>query len=152
MDQELKCPHCQASIKTYKNPVPAVDIIIRLLGGIVMIKRANPPFGWALPGGFVDWGETLEEAAEREAFEETGLKIFDLSQFRAYSDPDRDPRQHVITMVFTAEASGQPEGADDALLAKVFLPQDLPDQFAFDHGLILSDYLKDSEKEEGENE
>ena len=91
----------------YKNPIPTVDIIIELESGIVFIKRANPPFGWALPGGYVDYGESLEEAACREALEETGLKIELLGQFHTYSDPLRDTRQHNISTVFIAKAEGK---------------------------------------------
>ena len=90
----------------YKNPIPTVDIIIELESGIVFIKRADPPFGWALPGGYVDYGESLEEAACREALEETGLKIELLGQFHTYSDPLRDARQHNISTVFIAKAKG----------------------------------------------
>lgn len=124
----------------YKNPIPTVDIIIELEGGIVFIKRANPPFGWALPGGYVDYGESLEEAAYREALEETGLKIELLGQFHTYSDPLRDTRQHNISTVFIAKAEGQLQPGSDAKMAEVFTSP--PQSLVFDHAIILKDYLK----------
>ena len=124
----------------YKNPIPTVDIIIELEGGIVFIKRANPPFGWALPGGYVDYGESLEEAACREALEETGLKIELLGQFHTYSDPLRDTRQHNISTVFIAKAEGQLHPGSDAKMAEVFTSP--PQSLVFDHAIILKDYLK----------
>ena len=132
----------------YRNPVPTVDIIIEIDDGagrsgahrIVLIKRKNPPFGWAIPGGFVEYGETLEAAAVREAREETSLEVRLLRQFHAYSDPARDPRQHTISTVFIATAAGTPRGEDDAVEARVFSIDDLPEPMAFDHGGILRDY------------
>ncbi len=132
----------------YKNPAPTVDIIIEIENdppssspaGIVLIKRKNPPFGWAIPGGFVDYGETLESAAVREAREETGLAVSLVRQFHTYSDPARDPRKHTITTVYVATARGVPAGADDAAEARVFPLDALPEQMAFDHGDILRDY------------
>ena len=103
MTQSVLCPRCGAPVKIYRNPIPTVDIIIRHQGGIVLIERRNEPLGWALPGGFVDYGESLEAAALREAREETGLELAGLRQFGAYSDPARDPRQHNISVVFTAD-------------------------------------------------
>ena len=125
-----------------RNPVPTVDIIIEMQDGrIVLIRRKNPPPGWALPGGFVDYGESAEAAAVREAREETGLEVSLLEQFHTYSDPDRDPRQHTMSVVFIARAAGEPEGADDAVEARGFDPQKLPEPMAFDHERIISDYL-----------
>jgi 8-oxo-dGTP diphosphatase len=132
----------------YRNPVPTVDIIIEIEDGavhsgarcIVLIKRKNPPFGWAIPGGFVDYGETLEAAAVREAREETSLEVRLVRQFHAYSDPSRDPRRHTISTVFIATAGGAPAGADDAAEARVFSIDELPEPLAFDHGDILRDY------------
>jgi 8-oxo-dGTP diphosphatase len=140
---EEKCPKCGHVSLRYRNPVPTVDIIIEYRDqGLVLIERANPPFGWALPGGFVDYGESLETAAVREAREETGLTVTLLGQFHTYSDPQRDPRQHTITTVYIAQGHGQPQAADDARQVKVFAPDRLPEVLAFDHGLILSAYLK----------
>ncbi|MDC0206915.1 NUDIX hydrolase [Nitrospinae bacterium] len=124
----------------YKNPIPTVDIIIELESGIVFIKRANPPVGWALPGGYVDYGESLEEAAYREALEETGLKIELLGQFHTYSDPLRDTRQHNISTVFIAKAEGQLQPGSDVKMAEVFTSP--PQPLVFDHAIILKDYLK----------
>lgn len=127
----------------YKNPLPTVDIIIELKGkGIVLIERKNPPLGWAIPGGFVDAGETLEAAAVREAFEETGLNVRLRAQFHAYSDPARDPRHHAISVVFIAEADGAPVARDDAKAAGVFTEDTLPPVLAFDHARILKDYFR----------
>ena len=127
----------------YRNPVPTVDVIIETEGGgIVLIRRKNPPFGWALPGGFVDYGESLEDAALREAKEETGLDVKLTSQLHTYSDPGRDPRQHTITTVFVAWASGTLSAGDDASDAALFGAEDLPGQIAFDHREILKDYFE----------
>lgn len=125
-----------------KNPVPTVDIIIECNDGIVLIKRINPPAGWALPGGFVDYGESLEEAAVREAREETGLNVELLRQFHSYSDPSRDTRFHSITTVFVARANGIPSAGDDAGEARIFFKDDLPENIAFDHRNILMDYFE----------
>lgn len=127
----------------YKNPIPTVDIIIELENkGIVLIKRKNPPFGWALPGGFIDYNESLEEAAVREAEEETSLKIKLKKQFHTYSKPERDPRGHTISTVFIAEAKGIPKAQDDAQAIKIFKREDLPRNVAFDHREILEDYFR----------
>ena len=125
----------------HRNPVPTVDIIIEYAAGIVLIERKNPPEGWALPGGFVDYGETLEDAAVREAKEETGLDVGLVRQFHSYSDPQRDPRQHTISTVFLAKAEGEYAAGDDAAAIGVFSGLDLPDNLAFDHRQILEDYI-----------
>lgn len=136
----LKCPSCDTTVTTYRNPFPTVDIIIRQGDRIVLVERKNEPKGWALPGGFVDYGESLEHAARREAEEETGLELEALRQFGAYSDPNRDPRQHNISFVFTAEGGGRLRGGDDAARARFFALNDLPESLCFDHDQILSDY------------
>lgn len=125
----------------YRNPVPTVDIIIELAGGIVLIERKNEPDGWALPGGFVDYGESLEDAARREALEETSLNVRLKNQLHAYSDPRRDPRKHTLSVVFVAEAEGAPEAKDDAKGAGVFTEKDLPEPIVFDHRQIIMDYF-----------
>ena len=125
----------------FRNPVPTVDIIIEQGGEIILIERKNPPHGWALPGGFGDYGESLESAAQREALEETGLTVDLLGQFHTYSDPSRDPRQHNISTVFIAQAKGKPQAGSDALKARFFTKNTLPEKIAFDHALILEDYL-----------
>jgi ADP-ribose pyrophosphatase YjhB (NUDIX family) len=129
------------SSRDHRNPVPTVDVIIRYGDGIILIKRKNPPEGWALPGGFVDYGEPLEGAAVREAKEETGLTVRLVRQFHTYSDPGRDPRQHTITTVFIAEASGDAKAGDDAGELGVFNAGDLPQNIVFDHTQILNDYF-----------
>jgi ADP-ribose pyrophosphatase YjhB (NUDIX family) len=126
-------------MKTLRNPVPTVDIIIEFSHGVVLVLRKNPPQGWALPGGFVDYGETVETAAMREAKEETNLDLTDLKMFSVYSDPARDPRQHTITTVFLAQGRGLLKGGDDASQAQVFNLDNLP-ELAFDHKKILKDY------------
>ncbi len=127
---------------SYQNPVPAVDLIIEIEGqGWVLIERRNPPPGWALPGGFVEVGESLEQAALREAREETCLEVELLGQFHTYSDPARDPRMHCISTVFVARAEGTPKAEDDAKSVAVFPKDRLPEVMAFDHRKILEDYL-----------
>ena len=128
--------------KRYKNPVPTVDIIIEFeQKGIILIERANPPHGWAIPGGFVDYGESLEEAAIREALEETSLTIELIGQFHTYSDPTRDPRFHTLSTVFIAKAFGIPKAQDDAQNIGIFNEKELPETIAFDHLRILKDYF-----------
>ena len=134
-----------------KMPIPitpelTVDIIIELVDQstrpILLIERKYPPLGWALPGGFVDVGETLEQAALREAMEEISLDVTLTTLLGCYSDPARDPRNHTVSAVYVAEARGKPCAADDAAAVQEYLPTALPASLAFDHGLILSDYLK----------
>ncbi len=154
MKDQILCPYCGQVVEKYRNPFPTVDIIIEMASGshgpiaqkeegnIVLIERKNPPFGWALPGGFVDYGERLEVAAVREAEEETCLKVRLLYQLGAYSDPTRDPRFHTISVVFVASATGTPRAADDAKNVGIFSRDSLPENLAFDHGEILQDYFK----------
>ncbi len=129
---------------TYRNPVPTVDIIIELIDRphrpIILIERHNEPLGWALPGGFVDYGETVEKAAIREAEEEIGLKVELIQQLLVYSDPRRDSRQHTISIVFLATATGQPLAGDDAKSVGIFEPWCVPGDLCFDHDRILRDY------------
>jgi ADP-ribose pyrophosphatase YjhB (NUDIX family) len=130
----------------HKNPVPTVDVIIEMKDdvgreGIVLIERKNPPYGWALPGGFVNYGESLEKAAVREAKEETSLDVDLVRQFHTYSDPRRDPREHTITTVFIAKASGEPLAGDDAQTIGVFTRDEVRFPLAFDHREILDNYF-----------
>ena len=128
----------------YRNPAPTVDIIIELIDKpsrpIVLIERKNEPFGWAIPGGFVDYGESIERAAIREAKEEVSLNVELIEQFYVYSDPARDARQHTLAMVFIATAKGEPVAADDAKNLGVFHQWDLPQNLCFDHDRIMQDY------------
>ncbi|MGJ5672196.1 MAG: NUDIX domain-containing protein [Nostochopsis sp.] len=131
---------------SYQNPIPTVDIIIELLDcphrPIVLIERHNPPLGWAIPGGFVDYGETVEAAAQREALEETGLEVELIEQFHVYSDPTRDRRKHTISIVFLATAKGEPQAGDDAKGIEIFESWRIPDHLCFDHDTILRDYWR----------
>lgn len=137
----LTCPSCGSAVKQYRNPLPTVDIIIERPDGIVLIERKNEPFGWALPGGFVDYGEKLEDAAIREAREETSLEVADLKLLGCYSDPERDHRMHTISVTFIATAHGTPQAADDAQSLAVFSLDALPEHLCFDHARILADYI-----------
>ncbi len=127
-------------------PALAADTIIELVDRpgrpIVLIERRNPPFGWAIPGGFVDVGEPVERAAVREAWEETRLDATLVALLGCYSDPNRDPRGHTVTLVYVAQATGEPRAQDDARDLAVFDPYDLPSSLAFDHAVVLQDYLR----------
>ena len=141
----IHCPHCGKEIQMHRNPLPTVDIIIELLKqdklqGIILIERINPPFGWAIPGGFIDYGESAEAAAVREAQEETGTKVQLQYLLGVYSRPDRDPRQHTISTVYVAQAEGTPQAGDDAKNLSVYQQNNLPARLAFDHAEILRDY------------
>jgi ADP-ribose pyrophosphatase YjhB (NUDIX family) len=139
----IECPKCKNEIEVYQNPIPTVDIIIEIKSkGIVLIKRKNPPYGWAIPGGFVDYGESLEEAAVREAKEETNLDVKLVRQFHTYSDPKRDPRHHSISTVYIGKGNGVPRAKDDALEIGIFNESNLPAEIAFDHRSILNDYFR----------
>lgn len=125
-----------------RRPALTVDLIIELPGqGIVLIRRRHPPHGWALPGGFVEYGESLERAAVREAREETSLEVELVRQLHTYSAPGRDPRGHAVSTVFVARASGRPQAQDDAEAVGVFTRETLPAEIAFDHRVILEDYF-----------
>ena len=142
LNDKIICPVCRKEIERFKNPVPTVDIIIEIHAkGIVLIERKNAPDGWALPGGFVDYGESLEDAAIREAKEETSLDVALKEQFHTYSEPGRDPRQHTISTVYIATAQGIPIAGDDAKGIGIFSENNLPLPLAFDHAGILQDYF-----------
>ncbi len=141
--RQITCPECGSAVRTYANPYPTVDIIIDVQGrGIVLIKRKNPPHGWAIPGGFIDYGESVEQAAVREAREETGLEVVLKGVLGVYSDPARDSRMHTISTVFVATASGVPHAGDDAAEARCFAPEEIPSPLCFDHRLILQHYIQ----------
>lgn len=124
-----------------RNPLPTVDVVIELPEGrVVLVRRRKPPQGWALPGGFIEVGETAEEAAVREAGEETGLAVRLETLLQVYSDPDRDPRHHTLTVVFVGQGEGPPRGGSDAALAQAFDADEMPADLAFDHDRILADY------------
>lgn len=136
------CPKCGETVYVYKTPFLTVDAIIEMEDKrIVLIRRKNQPYGWAIPGGYVDYGETLEEAVIREAKEETSLDIELIRQFHAYSDPSRDPRQHNISVVFIAKASGDMRADSDAEDIGLFGKESLPEDIVFDHPKILDDYF-----------
>ena len=129
--------------KLQKGPFTTVDAIIEIEDGIVVIQRSNPPFGFAIPGGFVDYGESLEDAVRREMKEETDLDLEDLRQFHTYSEPGRDPRFHAIATVFIAKAKGTPKAGDDAAGLKVIRLTEIAKlNFAFDHKKIIQDYIE----------
>lgn len=128
--------------KKYRNPLPTVDIVIETGEGIILIERRNPPYGWALPGGFADYGESLENAARREAKEETSLDVLLEEQFHVYSEPGRDPRHHTVTTVFIARGQGIPKAMDDAKKLGIFTETSLPENIAFDHADIIRDYYR----------
>ncbi len=121
-------------------PSPTVDVVISVAGDrVVLVRRKHEPLGWALPGGFVDVGETLEAAAAREAKEETGLDVVLTDLLYVYSDPRRDPRRHTVSTVYLGRAAGEPGGADDAAEARTFGWDALPSPIVFDHAEILVD-------------
>jgi 8-oxo-dGTP diphosphatase len=131
---------------SYRNPSPTVDLIIEMTDRphrpIILIERLNTPYGWALPGGFIDYGESVETAARREAKEETNLAVTLVEQFQVYSDPARDPRQHTLSIVFIATATGEPQAQDDAKSLALVNPWEMPSALCFDHGQILQDYWR----------
>jgi len=130
-----------------RGPKLAVDCVILVDGKVLLIHRRNPPHGWALPGGFVEYGETVEDAVRREMKEETGLELQDLRQFRVYSDPARDPRGHVVSVVFTARGVGKPEAGDDADRYRLIDLNAIPEaDVVFDHAQILRDFKEEMTK------
>lgn len=148
MEHKKPCPHCGKGVTVYRNPTPTVDVVILVPNGtpkgdgVVLIERNNPPHGWALPGGFVDVGETCEHAAVREMKEETGLEIILTGLLGVYSDPRRDPRQHTMSVVYTGIAKDVSAltAGDDAGKAEVYPLGEWP-ELAFDHDQILNDFL-----------
>jgi len=131
----------------YRNPLPTADVIIEMDKedggpGIILVERKFEPPGWAIPGGFVEYGESMEEAAVREAKEETSLDVRLITQFHTYSSPDRDPRKHTITTVFIGRAVGTPRARDDAKNIGLFSQEEIPSPLAFDHRQILEDYFR----------
>ena len=145
--RKIICHKCKSEIQIYANPFPTVDIIIEIhnrykFEGIVLIERKNEPYDWAIPGGFVDYGECVEDAAIREAKEETHLDVELDYLLGVYSNPDRDPRFHTISTVFVAKAKGLPVAGDDAKSLAVFNLKNIPDKLAFDHRTIIDDYIE----------
>lgn len=125
-----------------ETPALTVDAIIEMPdGGIVLVERKYVPEGWAIPGGFVDRGESLLEAVKREALEETRLEIEVLELLHVYSRPWRDPRGDTVSAVYCCRAGGTPVGGDDAAKAVVFHEGSLPGKIAFDHRDVLADYF-----------
>jgi 8-oxo-dGTP diphosphatase len=127
-------------------PKLTVDAIVEYKGKIVLIERKNPPYGWALPGGFVDVGETVEAAVKREMMEEINVELLDLKQFHVYSDPKRDPRWHTVSLIFTATCNTEPKAGDDAKNAALFTKEEImkmndEGKLCFDHGKVLSDHF-----------
>lgn len=152
LSKYIICPKCKTEIKEYKNPIPTADVIIEIYNsanvfqGIVLIERKNYPFGWALPGGFIEYGESTETSAVREAKEETSLDVRLLRLFNVYSNPNRDPRHHTITLVYVANViSGELKAADDAKNIAVYNENNLPELIAFDHRNIIIEYFNSRE-------
>lgn len=139
MELTIPCPACGAAVHIYRNPFPTADVVVLRGGRVLLIRRRNPPEGWALPGGFVDYGESAEAAAARELKEETGLEVLTLRLLNVYSAPGRDPRFHTLTVVYLAEATGEIIAGDDAAEVRWFALTALPDLIAFDHRQIIAD-------------
>lgn len=140
----VPCPHCGKDVVRYRNPAPTVDVVIHdPVRGIVLVERSNAPHGWALPGGFIDYGEAAEAAAVREAHEETGMQVTLTGLLGVYSDPARDPRHHTLSVVYTASVAegAMPVAGDDAAAARFFGLAALPAPLAFDHARIIADFV-----------
>ncbi len=143
MLKTILCPHCGRGISVFANPAPTVDILVYLpWKGVILVERANEPHGWALPGGFVDEGESAEHAAVREAREEIGLDVQLTGLLGVYSRPDRDPRSHTLSVIYTALplTPDDPRAGDDARRAAWFPLDRLPAPVVFDHAEILRDF------------
>ena len=143
MKKAVLCPHCQKPYTRYFNPIPTTDVVIYdPEKGVVIIKRANSPHGYALPGGFIEEGEQAEDAAVREMKEETGLDVSLLGLLGVYSTPHRDPRQHTLSVVFVGktENSDALKAGDDAAGAAFYKLDALPEPLVFDHAKILNDF------------
>ena len=135
------CPHCGRRINCPPSPACTVDAILEVRPGhVLLVLRRFEPLGWALPGGFVEAGESLEDACRREVREETSIEVLELRQMHTYSDPSRDPRRPTVSTVFVARGSGEPLAGDDAADAAVFPIHALPEPICFDHAAILEDF------------
>jgi ADP-ribose pyrophosphatase YjhB (NUDIX family) len=151
--KKIVCKKCGYEWEEWNNPIPTVDALIEIYDdsekfkGIVLIKRKNFPYGWAIPGGFMDYGESAETTAIREAEEETTLKVEIQYLLGFYSNPDRDPRHHTVTAVYVCKSYGTPKGNDDAAEAKIFDITDIPQNLAFDHNKVIKDYIKRKKNE-----
>lgn len=139
MELSVNCPSCGQAVTAYKNPLPTADIVAIRDGKVLLILRKNPPSGWALPGGFIEYGESAETAATRELIEETGLEARNLLLVGVYSKPGRDPRFHTLTVAYKASVGGLLNAGDDAQEAKWFDLHSLPEHIAFDHRDIIMD-------------
>ena len=143
MLHKVICPHCGEPYSCYLNPTPTADVIIYDQNlGVVIISRVNEPRGYALPGGFIDYGEMAEEAAKREMLEETGLDVDLIGLLGVYSHPKRDPRQHTLTTVFVGKAKDvtKLKAGDDAKGAAFYKLDQLPSPIVFDHAKVLADF------------
>ncbi|HVP39164.1 MAG TPA: NUDIX hydrolase [Candidatus Saccharimonadales bacterium] len=137
------CERCGAQVRTWQRAAVTVDMLIQVDRRLVLVYRKNDPVAWALPGGYCNYGERLEDAARREALEETGLELNGLEQFHTYSEPDRDPRQHSVSTVFLARGRGTPRAGDDAGEVGLLDPfTEVPHPLAFDHSRIVRDYVE----------
>ncbi len=144
MQKPLLCPKCNTIVRKHSNPAPTADVIIYdEEKGIVLIERGNEPFGYALPGGFIDEGETVEYAATREMMEETNLEVELLGILGIYSNPKRDPRFHTMTTTFVGKAKdiSKLNAGDDAKNAQFYPIDALPNPLCFDHSKMISDFF-----------